>query len=197
MPAGRIDQTLYLGPFSNVEAMNATTLYKPGELGSQIQTVNGKAYQLIQLDSGATASTAAGTPVAGHLAFWKDRTKYLVTNDKAQAENPGSAAASSSVAGVFCSLTSGAAGTATITAGNFGVIQQRGTHVGVLSGSNTAAKGDVLAPDSASATAQAQKYTPGTAPANFPVAIATAATGAVTANYTPARIGAGDLIDVP
>lgn len=197
MPAGRIDQTFYLGPYGNVEAFNTSTLYKPGELGSQAQLVNGKSYQLVLLDSGATSSTTAGTPVCGHLAFWKNRSTYTVTNDKAQAENPGNAAGASSVAGVFCSLTSGAAGTATATAGNYCFIQQRGTHVGILSGSNTAAKGDQLISDTASGTAQTQKITPGsnlTAPV---VAIATAATGAVTANYTPCRIGGADLVDVP
>jgi len=196
MPAGRLDQTIYLGPYKDVEAINTTVLYKPGELGKQFQ-VNNKSYQVIQVDSGATSSTTAGTPVAGHLAFWKSRASYLVTNDKAQAENPGNAAGASSVAGVFCSVSLGAAGTATITAGNYGVIQQRGTHVGILSGSNTAAKGDVLGSDSSSGTAQCQKYTPGTAPAVTPVAVATAATGAVTANYTPCRIGGYDLVDQP
>lgn len=196
MPNNRLDPTIYIGPYGTIEGINATTLYKPGELGSQVQ-VNNKAYQLVQLDSGATSSTTAGTPVCGHIAFWKDRSKYLVTNDKAQAETPGNAAGASAAAGVFVSLTSGAAGTATITAGNYGVIQQRGTHVGVLSGSNTAAKGDQLTSDTSSGTAQAQKYTPGTAPATVVVATATAATGAVTANYTPARIGGADIVDVP
>ena len=196
MPSGRIDQTLYVGPYANVEAINTTTLYRPGELGSQIQ-IGTKAYQLIQLDSGATASTAAGTPVAGHLAFWKNRSTYLVTNNKAACETPGNAPGASAVAGVFCSLSGGAAGTATITAGNYGVIQQRGSHVGILSGSNSAVAGDQLTSDSASGTAQAQKYTPGTAPATVVVATATAATGSVTSLYTPARLGGGDIVDVP
>lgn len=197
MPSGRIDQTLYLGPYAGVEQINTTTLYKPGELGSQVQ-LGSKAYQLVQLDSGATSSTTAGTPVAGHLAFWKNRSIYLVTNDKAQAETPGNAAGASAVAGVFCPTTlGGAAGSATITAGNFGVIQQRGTHIGVLSGSNTAAKGDQLTSDTASGTAQCAKFTPGTAPTSVVVATATGATGAVTSTYTPCRIGGSDIVDVP
>src|SRR5882672_7660069 len=85
MPSGRIDQSLYIGPFSNIEAMNSTTLYKPGELGSQVQ-LGTKSYQLIQVDSGAAASTA-GAPTAGDVAFWKNRAAYIVTNDKIQAEN--------------------------------------------------------------------------------------------------------------
>src|SRR6266478_2897389 len=133
MPSGRIDQSLYIGPFSNIEAMNSTTLYKPGELGSQMQ-LGTKSYQLIQLDSGATAATGAGLPVAGQLAFWKSKTSYIVTNDKVQSiGGPASNSIQRNfVAGVFNSLTSGAAGTATITPGNYGVIQQRGAHVGVL-----------------------------------------------------------------
>lgn len=194
MPSGRIDQTLYIGPFSNVEAINVTTLYKPGELGSQIQ-LGGKAYQLIQVDSGAVAATGAGhVPLCGDLAYWKDRTKYLVTNDKVQAETGNEASA----CGVFNSLTSGAAGTASITPGNFGVIQQRGTHVGVLTVSTAAANNDYLcaAATATSTTPAVVKFSTGTAPTTFPhVGIATAATSAVTANYTPCRLGGHNLVD--
>jgi len=196
LPYGRIDQSLYVGPFASVEAINSTTLYKPGELGSQIQLGN-KAYQLIQLDSGAVAATGAGAPVCGHTAFWKTRSTYTVTNDKAQAEN-NAGDSRNSIAGVFNSLTSGAAGTASITAGNYGVIQQRGTHVGVFTNGTAAAAGDLLVAVAAgtSATAAAVRVAAGTAPTNVVIGVATAATSAVTANYTPARIGASDLVDV-
>src|SRR5262252_9199598 len=98
MPAGRVDQSMYVGPFRSVERINVATLYKPGELGSQIQLPNGKAYQLVQVDSGATASTGAGhVPQCGDVAFWKSRSSYLVTNDKAQAETT----EATSAAGVF------------------------------------------------------------------------------------------------
>jgi hypothetical protein len=196
MPSGRIDQTFYMGTTGSPESFNQTTLYRPGELGGQIQ-LGTKAYQLVQLDSGATASTSAGTPITGHIAFWKNRANYLVTNDKAQCETPGNAAGASAVAGLFCSISGGAAGTGTFAAGNYGFIQQRGTHVGILSGSNSAVKGDQLVSDTASATAQAQKYTPGTAPVAPVVAIATASTGAVTSTYTPCRLGGWDVVDVP
>ena len=196
MPSGRIDQTLYVGPYSNVEAINATTLYKPGELGSQIQLV-GKSYQLVQVDSGATAATGAGhVPLCGDLAFWKDRSKYIVTNDKAQAEN-NAGDSRNSAAGVFNSLTSGAAGTASITPGRYGVIQQRGTHVGVLTtGSAAAAGGTLVSVASATSTTPAAvTVAAGTAPTCVVVGIATAATSAVTTNYTPARLGGMDLVD--
>lgn len=194
MPAGRIDQTLYTGTGS-VEGMNVTTLYKPGELGKQIQTT-GKAYQLIQLDSGATAAVTAGAPLCGHTAFWKSRASYLVTNDKNQAENI-AGDARNSICGVFNSLTSGAAGTASITAGNYGYIQQRGTHVGILTNGTAAAAGDALVAvaTATSSTAAVVKVTAGTAPTNVVVGIATAATSAVTTNYTPARLGGWDLVD--
>lgn len=195
MPSGRIDQTLYMGPYKSVEAINVTTLYKPGELGSQIQ-LGPKAYQLVQVDSGAVAATGAGhAPQCGDLAYWKDRSKYLVTNDKVQAETGNQSGA----CGVFCSLTQGAAGTASITPGNYGVIQQRGTHVGVLTVSTAAAKNDLLAAaaTASSATPAVIKFSTGTAPTTFPqIGVATAATGAVTANYTPAYLGGGDLVDV-
>lgn len=199
MPAGRVDQSMYVGPFRSVERINVATLYKPGELGSQIQLPNGKGYQLVQVDSGATASTGAGhAPQAGDLAFWKSRASYLVTNDKAQAETPGNAAGVSAVAGVFNSITEGAAGTASITPGNFGVIQQRGTHVGILESGTTAAAGDYLSPDTGSALPRVIKTTPSGTSAPAPiVAVATGATGAVTANYTPARVGGVDIVDVP
>lgn len=195
MPSGRVDQTLYVGPFKSVEAINVTTLYKPGELGSQIQ-LGTKGYQLVQVDSGATASTAAGVPLCGHTAFWKNRNNYIVTNDKAQAETV-AGDARNSIAGVFNSLTSGAAATASITPGNFGVIQQRGTHVGVLTNGTAAAAGDTLVPvaTATSGTAAAVRVAAGTAPTCVVIGIATAATSAVTTNYTPCRLGGTDLVD--
>ena len=194
MPSGRIDQTMYIGPYRSPERINTATLYKPGELGSQIQ-LGRKAYQLVQVDSGAVAATSAGAPICGHVAFWKDRKVYLVTNDKAQCETLDA----SSAAGVFCSITEGAAATASVTAGNYGVIQQRGTHVGVLTTAGGAVNGDYLAATvkGTSATATVTKFTPGTVPTSTVVGIATAATSAVTANYTPAYLGGYDIVDVP
>src|SRR6266704_2773192 len=204
LPAGRIDQSLYLGPFTSIEAMNATTLYKPGELGSQIQTPNGKAYQLIQVDSGAAASTA-GAPVCGTVMFWKSRANYIVTNDKLQAEGaintntaPNTvtiANAANSVAGVMCSLTSGAAGTATVTSGNYGVIQQRGQHVGVASDASFI-PGDILVAKQTVATSVAARVAVNTALVSQVIGRATAATSQVTSGYTPAVLGGLDLIDV-
>jgi hypothetical protein len=207
MPSGRIDQSLYIGPFTSIEAMNSTTLYKPGELGSQIQ-IGSKSYQLIQLDSGATASTA-GAPVCGSIAFWKDRSKYLVTTDKIQAEGANQntattisnviASAVNSIAGVLCQTASGAnvAGTASLTAGNYGVVQQRGNHVGILTSSGAAKNGDNLIALTTGAPPGALVVAAGTALVSQAIARATAATSAVTTNYTPVVITSGELVDVP
>lgn len=196
MPYNRTSQTLYVGGGGSPEAINVTTLYKPGELGSRIDYA-GKSYQLIQVDSGATAATAAGVPLAGHVAMWKSRSSYIVTNDKAQAENI-AGDVRNSIAGVFNSLTSGAAGTASITPGSFGCIQQRGTHVGILTNGTAAAAGDTLVAvaTATSGTAAAVRVAAGTAPTCQVIGVATAATSAVTTNYTPARLG-WDTVDVP
>lgn len=204
MPSGRVDQTLYIGGSSNIESLNATVLYKPGELGSQIQ-VGTKAYQLIQVDSGAALSTA-GTPVCGTVMYWKSRASYIVTNDKIQAEGATNtntapptvtiANAANSVAGVMCSLTGGAAGTATVTSGNYGVIQQRGNHVGVASDTSFI-PGDLLVAKQSGATSIAARSALNTAPVTMVIGRATAATSQVTSGYTPAVLGGLDTVDVP
>lgn len=204
MPSNRVGQTLYIGAVPGPEQLNVATLYKPGELGARME-LTGKAYQLVQVDSGATASTGAGhVPQCGDLAFWKDRKNYLVTNDKVQADVGDNALAVGnclSVAGVFCSLktSSQAGGDTSITPGNYGFIQQRGIHVGVLNTSGGAIKGDALAATitSTSATPTTTKFSPGTVPTTTVVGIATAATSAVTTNYTPIRLAGFDLVDTP
>lgn len=196
MPSGRIDQTLYIGPVTNIEAMNATTLYKAGELGGQIQ-LGKNAYQLIQVDSGATAATGAGhAPQCGDIAFWKSRGDYLVTNDRVQAAG-GVTNSRNLVAGVFCSISGGASGTASVSPGNYGVIQQRGLHTGVLTSAATLAAGLVIIASTSSTVPDGVNVAIGTAPGSPVVGIATAANGAVTATYTPARLGGWDLVDVP
>lgn len=203
MPSGRFSDTLYTGT-GNIEQMNATVLYKPGELGSKIEVVN-KAYQLIQVDSGASASTA-GAPVCGTVMYWKSRAGYIVTNDKIQAEGATNtntapptvtiANAVNSIAGVMCSLSGGAAGTATVTSGNYGFIQQRGPHVGVSSDASFV-PGDILVGKQTGATSVAARAALNTAPPTQPVGRATGATSQVTSGYTPAILGGWDLVDIP
>ncbi len=85
---------------------HVATEYKPGELG-EIVTVAEKSFQKVVLDSGATASTAVGIVAAGQVAYWKDKSTYIVTNDSAQALgansvlNGGNSSFRNEVAGVF------------------------------------------------------------------------------------------------
>lgn len=162
MPAGRFDSTLYIGTGSTIESLNVATLYKPGELGKKIETTANKDYQLVQLDSGATASTGAGVVASGQVAYWKSLSSYLVTNDKVQAlGGPAtSGGALNSVAGVF---------RAAVTAGNYCVIQTRGQCSNVISdGSNNTVVGDyVVAKNSTSDVVV--RTAAGTAPPNIPL----------------------------
>ncbi len=184
MPSNRVNQTFYQGTFSSPDAFNAATLYKPGELGSRFE-VTGKAYQVVQLDSGATASTGAGAVAAGMLAFWKDRSNYVVTNDKAQAiGGPVASNGRNAYAGVFQ-----VAG----TAGNYVMIQQRGpSATALLTDSGSAVIGDMLVPHTA-ATAGVVVVAQGTAPGVNVVGRATAATATSTACF----LGGWDVVEVP
>ena len=198
MPSGRFSDTLYTAT-GNVEAMNVSVLYKPGELGSKIE-VAGKGYQLIQVDSGATASTVAGhAPQCGDVAFWKDRSKYLVTNDRTFAGNAGNVTNSRNmVAGVFCSPKQAPVGGDTsITPGNYGFIQQRGQHVGVLTSANTLANGLIICCSSSTTAPDGVNIAVASSPVGSIIGVATAANGAVTATYTPAVLGGADLVDIP
>lgn len=107
------NRTFYLGTaagpdnYANVNV--APPFYKVGELGSIVPDVNtGRRWQFVQLDSGATAATATGIVAAGQVAFWKDKSRYLVTNDALQAN------AANAPAGGW-----GNAGNATLDARNF------------------------------------------------------------------------------
>lgn len=160
----------YIGPFANIEAVNesfspSTAPYgvgiRVGELGARTgltQTgVGTKEYQKVQLDSGATAATAIGVVAAGQLAYWKDKSKYLVTNDIVQALGGQSAnsAFRNEVAGVF---------TNAVTAGNFTWVQQKGNTTVLKSKSLTGVAGYWLVSDTTAGTAQADIVATGTAP---------------------------------
>ncbi len=81
MPANRVIETFGIGPFSSVEAFHSTTLQHPGELGMRAVTTANKEYQLVLLDSGATAATPAGILAVGQSVYWKNKATYTVTND--------------------------------------------------------------------------------------------------------------------
>ncbi len=89
-------------PQGSPDKTNAPTpVYAPGEIGASFndQTGNGS-YLRVLLDSGATASSAVGVVAAGQLAFWKDQSKGIVTNDKNQCD-VGPSGAINRVAGIF------------------------------------------------------------------------------------------------
>src|ERR1051325_3773004 len=79
MPNANRIQSVYLGS-QNPDSMNAASLYRPGELGAAFEW-NDRTYQVVQVDSGATAAASSGIVAQNDVAFWKDRSKYLVTND--------------------------------------------------------------------------------------------------------------------
>jgi hypothetical protein len=54
--------------------------YAGGDLGNAYD-YNDRTYQKVTLDSGATSATPTGAVAANQVAFWKDRTNYVVTND--------------------------------------------------------------------------------------------------------------------
>ena len=122
MPANFSNQSVYTFT-GNPATMNVSSLYKPGELGQRIIDTNGNGWQLVQLDSGATSATSVGVVAAGQVAYWKDRTNYIVTNDSNQCltavGNPAQANSE------FRNYPAGVFGVAA-TAGNYCFVQQRG-----------------------------------------------------------------------
>ena len=85
----------------NPDTMNDSSMIRPGELGMCFDW-NDKSYQIVKVDSGATVGPTVGAVAANQLAFWKDRSTYLVTNDKRFASLGGVANSfANNVAGVF------------------------------------------------------------------------------------------------
>lgn len=154
MPNNRVNQTFYLGPVSSVESINEATQYKPGELGSHI-VVNGKEYQKVVLDSGATSANAVGVVAKGQVAYWKSKSSYIVTNDFRQSYGIGGAGARNEIAGIF---------TAAVTAGNACVVQQRGLMSAVIAASGSPNAGDFVVGDNTASTAQVTSVAIATAP---------------------------------
>lgn len=115
---------------ANPDTINTSSLYRPGELGVAYD-YNDRAYQVVKVDSGVSASTGPGVVAANQLAFWKDRSQYLVTNDAAQARYGG-------VANSYCNNVAGVFRNAA-TSGNYTHILQRGRNIAVKeAGSATA-----------------------------------------------------------
>jgi hypothetical protein len=178
--------TPYLGPFSSVETFHQGAgagtgfgqfpgLFDAGMAGAKvIETQSGagsKQYQLCQIDSGATSATPAGAIAQGQVMYWKDRTRYQVTNDSRFSDAvilgtpaAGAAQAVSAVAGVLVTPTTGAGAA---LAGDFVYLQQQGQCTVLLVGgaSGPGVTGDWLIPNPSATVPQAkivaQASTPG------------------------------------
>jgi hypothetical protein len=89
-------------PQGSPDLTNAPTpLYAPGEIGCTFNDPNGATYLRALVDSGATSSTGIGhKPQIGEVAFWKDQTRGIVTNDRNQCDL-GTTGATNRIAGVF------------------------------------------------------------------------------------------------
>lgn len=154
VPTGNPDTWSAAGP-SATDAASYHTL-RFGELGMAYD-VNDRAYQRVKVDSGVSASNAVGVVAANQLAFWKDRSNYIVTNDKRFALMGGIANSfANNVAGVFRSA---------VPAGYYCDILQRGYNIPVTSTAQLAAGMQVVADVTAS-----------TAYADGPIAVGTAIT---------------------
>lgn len=113
------EQGMFIGSASGpsttcgIESMNEASLFYPGQLGKKVKLAD-KRYQLVQVDSGATA-VADVAPAASLLAYWKDKETFLVTTDRAQTEP--AANNSNAIAGIFVNG---------ITPGYYGFIHKEG-----------------------------------------------------------------------
>jgi hypothetical protein len=152
---------------------------QPGGLGIRFEAINPpNAYQRVQLDSGATSATSVGVVAANQLAYWKDKSKYIVTNDTAQALGGGAAANSAFrnfVAGIFRTA---------VTAGNICDVLQAGQNISVKT-TGSPAVGDTLVSDTSTSAAQATIIAAGSAITLQKLGVAR---GPAVANVTPCDI---------
>lgn len=168
MPANRVVESAYLGPFASYDAFNSSTLFKPGELGIRVATVSGKEYQLVQLDSGATSATPAGAVVVGDSLYWTNKSTYTVTNDSRFAIGGQTTHGfRNEVAGIV-----NVAG----TAGSYVFVQQKGRCAAVTIASASPALGDQIIEDTSTTGSQALVVAAATAPVCVPLGVV-AATG--------------------
>lgn len=157
---------------------------QPGGLGLKHETINpARTYQRVQLDSGVTAATPTGVSAANQLAFWKDRSVYLVTNDRRFAEY-GSAtqAYQNCVAGVIRLAA---------TAGNYIDILKRGRAIPLLDGGNSFAAGEMITAENDSAAA-ADRVAVGSAPGFQVLGYARGAASGGTVNVDLDIVGVDD-----
>lgn len=158
----RVIQSPYIGPFSNIEAVSESSTSSGvgihvGELGGRVeltQTGSGtKEYQKVQLDSGAVAAAASGTPTLGELVYWKNKAAYIVTNDSRFAVGGQTSNGwRNEVAGVIVTPTATLA--TRVGLGDYIWIQQKGNHAAVKIASGSPNPGDQLQSDTSTTAAQ-------------------------------------------
>jgi hypothetical protein len=115
----RYEQPAFFLQSGDPETENVPALSYPGQLGVRftviqpsrgvvgVEAVRSKRYQLIRTDSTATVA-----PFFGAVAWWSDKTQYVVTTT-----SPSVAVGRNRIAGVFQN---------SITPGNFGCVQIEG-----------------------------------------------------------------------
>ena len=190
MPNIRVIQSPYIGPFANIEAVAEASTGSGigihlGELGGRVELtqtgVGTKEYQKVQLDSGAVAATGTGAPTTGELVFWKDKSKYLVTNESSVAIGGQTTHGwRNEVAGVL--VTPQATLTANLGLAPYIWIQQKGNCPTVKIASGSPNPGDTLIAGTITTTAAGLIATASTAPVVVPLGrFTTAATTVTTA----------------
>jgi len=168
----RVIQSPYIGPFSNIETVvEASTTsgvgIHVGELGGRVELtqtgVGTKEYQKVQLDSGAVAAAASGAPATNELLYWKDKSKYLVTNDSRFAVGGQTTHGwRNEVAGVL--VQPQASLTAAIGLAPYLWVQQKGNCAAVKIASGSPNPGDQLISDTSTTAAQGLIVAANTAP---------------------------------
>jgi hypothetical protein len=157
---------------------------QPGGLGIRFEAgFPDRAYQRVQLDSGATSSTSVGVVLVNQLAYWKDKSKYIVTNDVAQANAVNMQGLAMSNSG-FRNFVAGIFRSSTYTAGNYIDILQRGRSINVKT-TGSPSIGDYLVSDTSTSAAQAATVQAGTAPTCRTIGVVV---GTTVANVTPCDV---------
>ncbi len=164
MPAGGgSSQNIYIGQGTSIESMNVdpnNTYSRPGEIGQRVYGTTGKKYQLVIMDSGATAATPAGAPARGQLLFYRAKgaaqgniVPYTVTNDirvALGAQDATKDTKRNNVAGVCMVAATPGYMTSMQTEGNMSAVYSDGGGdwvIGdfVIAGDNTSAQADRVA----------------------------------------------------
>jgi hypothetical protein len=162
-------------------------LQYPGDLGQEfIDPMTNKLYRRVVLDSGATSATPTGVVAANQLAFWKDPSNSLVTNDIRMTDlsftGSGTNPFLNRVAGVFRNA---------VTAGNYCDVVIKGSAVPVKSDGSGAA-GDFAVVSTAAGTAQVTALSaPNTAPTSQVIGLirAAASGGSISVDVNITQFG--------